>query len=153
MSVNFFFIYYLFKDDVSAYVQTVWRVGVFVSNAVVKRRKWGPSKTQLSLFCIYCGDSDYMFRPCLAIFRWQCWRHTQMRNTQLYVHRRCILINEISLLQSVVACLISCGVEYCRKIWFAGVIAVFMNHTQESPGILQQLQQTIFYCNTPHRKK
>jgi hypothetical protein len=29
----------------------------------------------------------------------------------------------------------------------------FMNHTQESPGILQQLQQTTFFCNTPHRKK
>jgi hypothetical protein len=28
-----------------------------------------------------------------------------------------------------------------------------MNHTQESPGILQQPQLTIFFCNTPHPKK
>jgi hypothetical protein len=32
------------------------------------------------------------------------------------------MINEISLLQSVVTCLISCGVGYCRKIWLAGVV-------------------------------
>jgi hypothetical protein len=92
----------------------------------IKRRKWGLSKTQLSWFSIYSSDSDYMFRPCLAIFRSQCWRHTQMRNTQLYVHRSYIMINEISLLRSVVTCLISWGVGYCRKIWLAGVVAVFL---------------------------
>jgi hypothetical protein len=63
-----------------------------------------------------------MFRPYLAIFRSQCWRHTQMRNTQLYVHRSYIMGNEISLLPSVVTCLISCGVGYCRKIWFVADI-------------------------------
>jgi hypothetical protein len=52
-------------------------------NVVIKRRKWGLSKTQLSWFCIYCGDSDYMFRPCLAIFRSQCWRHAQMRKNTI----------------------------------------------------------------------
>jgi hypothetical protein len=47
------------------------------------KRRWGPSKTQLSWFCIYCGDSDYMFRPCLAIFRSQCWRLAQMRKNTI----------------------------------------------------------------------
>jgi hypothetical protein len=41
-------------------------------------------KTQLSCYSIYCGDSDYMFRPCLAIFRSQCWC-VQMRKPWLYV--------------------------------------------------------------------
>jgi hypothetical protein len=34
-------------------------------------------------FCIYCGDSDYMFRPCLAIVRSQCWSHAQMRKNTI----------------------------------------------------------------------
>jgi hypothetical protein len=51
----------------------------------VKRKKQGLSKTQLSCYSIYCGDSDYMFRPCLAIFGSQCSCRAQMRKTPLYV--------------------------------------------------------------------
>jgi hypothetical protein len=63
----------------------------------IKCRKWGPSKTQLSWFCIYCGDSDDMFRPCLAIFRLQCWRYTQMRTatkrSRWTLYTYCIYVN------------------------------------------------------------
>jgi hypothetical protein len=39
-------------------------------------------ETQLSWFCVYCGDSDYMFRPCSAIFRSQC-RTQSRKNTSV----------------------------------------------------------------------
>jgi hypothetical protein len=69
----------------------------------IKRRKWGPSKTQLSWFCIYCGDSDCMFRPCLVIFRSQVDVMHKWEKTQLYVYRPYIMDKEISLLQSIVS--------------------------------------------------
>jgi hypothetical protein len=53
-------------------------------------------KTQLYWF-VFIANCDYMFRPCSAIFRSQCL--TQRRkNTQLFVHRRYMIINEVSLL-------------------------------------------------------
>jgi hypothetical protein len=53
-------------------------------------------KTQLSWFCVYCGDSDYMFQPCSAIFRSQC-RTQRRKNTivcaqALYDYQRDLVV-------------------------------------------------------------
>jgi hypothetical protein len=101
-----------------------------------------------------------MFRPCLAIFRSQCWRHTQKRkNTIVHIHipqkpstlephpHRTSTQNSAAnqpdtprFYTPATHMPLPCQAQYRPH----------MNHTtQESPGIPQQPQQTIFSQNLP----